>query len=118
MPIAVSPKSQDAVYRAIGRGGIVLVGEGPRSRTQRMLEDERRKIARIIPNVPITFIYVGPDADSTKLYKVSTEMRKLKSALRKQEIITVSKRLESLNRNLLPIPKGMDPMKARAQRAR
>lgn len=118
MPIHVSPKNQDAVYRAIGRGGIVLFGEGPRSRTQRLLEDERRKVQRIVPNVPINFIYVGPDLDSTPLYKISSELRKLKSALRKQEVLTVNNRLQSLGKNLLPIPKGIDPYKMRASRGR
>ena len=118
MPVNVSPKSQDAVYRAVGRGGIVLFGEGPKSRTQRMLEDERRKTARIVPNVPVTFIYVGPDADSTPLHKIARELRKLKPALRKQEVLTVSNRLASLGKNLMPIPKGVDPMKVRASRSR
>ena len=118
MPVNVSPKSQDAVYRAVGRGGIVLFGEGPKSRTQRMLEDERRKVARIVPNVPISFIYVGPDADSTPLHKIPAALRKLKPALRKQEVLTVSNRLQSLGKNLMPIPKGIDPMKVRSQRAR
>jgi uncharacterized membrane protein YeaQ/YmgE (transglycosylase-associated protein family) len=118
MPVHVSPKSQDAVYRAVGRGGIVLIGEGPRSRTQRILEDERRKVARIVPNVPISFVYVGPDPDSTPLYRLSTELRRLKPALRKQEVMTVNSRLQSLGKNLLPIPKGVDPFKMRASRAR
>jgi hypothetical protein len=118
MPVNVSPKTQDAVYRAVGRGGIVLFGEGPRSRTQRMLEDERRKITRIVPNVPITFIYVGPDVDSTPLHKISPTLRRLKSALRKQEVLTVNNRLQSLGKNLMPIPKGIDPMKVRASRSR
>ena len=118
MPVHVSPKSQDAVYRAVGRGGIVLLGEGPKSRTQRLLEDERRKITRIVPNVPVTFIYVGPDEDSTPLHKISSTMQRLKPALRKQEIYTVSNRLQSLGKNLMPIPKGIDPFKVRAQRSR
>jgi hypothetical protein len=84
-----------------------------------MLEDERRKVTRIIPNVPISFIYVGPDADSTPLYRITGELRKLKPALRKQEIFTVNNRLQSLSKGgLLPIPKGIDPMRARAQRSR
>ncbi|MCC6854568.1 MAG: DUF4191 family protein, partial [Microbacteriaceae bacterium] len=29
MPVSVSPKTQDAVYRAVGRGGVALIGEGP-----------------------------------------------------------------------------------------
>ena len=118
MPVSVSPKTQDAVYRAVGRGGVALIGEGPRSRTQRMLEDERKNITRILPNVPVTFLYVGPDADSTPLYRLPHTLRGLKSALRKPEILAVSNRLNSLGRNGLPIPKGMDPMKDRAPRPR
>lgn len=118
MPVAVSPKTQDAVYRAVGRGGVALIGEGPRSRTQPMLDSERKNVSRILPNVPVTFVYVGPDADSTPLYKLPTRLRSIKSALRKPEIVAVSNRLNSLGRNGLPIPKGMDPMRARAPRPR
>jgi len=118
MPVNVSPKTQDAVYRAVGRGGVALIGEGPRSRTQRMLEDERRNVARILPNVPVTFVYVGPDAESTPLYKLATKLGTLKPVLRKAEVLAVSNRLNSLGKNGLPIPKGVDPYKARAQRAR
>jgi len=118
MPVAVSPKTQDAVYRAVGRGGVALIGEGPKSRTQPMLESERKNVSRILPNVPVTFLYVGPDAESTPLYKLPVKLRSIKSALRKPEIVAVSNRLNSLGRNGLPIPKGMDPMKARAPRPR
>jgi hypothetical protein len=118
MPISVSPKTQDAVYRAVGRGGIALIGEGPRSRTQRMLEDERRNVARILPNVPITLLYVGPDPESTSLHKLPGKLRSIKTSLRKAEVIAVSNRLNSLGRNGLPIPKGMDPTKVRAPRPR
>lgn len=118
MPVSVSPKTQDAVYRAVGRGGVALIGEGPRSRTQRMLEDERRSIVRILPNVPVTFLYVGPDAESVPLYKLPTKLRQLKPVLRKPEIVAVSNRLNSLGKNGLPIPKGIDPMRVRSQRPR
>ena len=118
MPVAVSPKTQDAVYRAVGRGGVALIGEGPKSRTQPMLESERKNVSRILPNVPVTFLYVGPDTESTPLYKLPAKLRSIKSALRKPEIVAVSNRLNSLGRNGLPIPKGMDPLKARAPRPR
>jgi len=118
MPVAVSPKTQDAVYRAVGRGGVALIGEGPRSRTQPMLDSERKNVTRILPNVPVTFLYVGPDAESTPLYKLPSKLRGIKSALRKPEVLAVSNRLNSLGRNGLPIPKGMDPMRARAPRPR
>jgi len=83
-----------------------------------MLDDERRNVARILPNVPITFVYVGPDPESTPLHKLPGKLRSLKNALRKAEVIAVSNRLNSLGRNGLPIPKGMDPTKVRAPRPR
>lgn len=118
MPVAVSPKTQDAVYRAVGRGGVALIGEGPRSRTTRMLEDERRKITRVLPNVPINFLFVGPDPESVPLHKIPRELKKFKRALNKAEIYAVSNRISSLGKNGLPIPKGVDPMRVRAGRPR
>jgi len=118
MPVSVSPKTQDAIYRAVGRAGVVLIGEGPRSRTQRMLEEERRSVQRFLQNVPVSFVYVGPDADATPLHKIPAELRKFKPVLRKPEVLAVSNRLKSLGKNGLPIPKGVDPLRARAPRPR
>lgn len=118
MPVAVSPKTQDAVYRAVGRGGVVLIGEGPLSRTTRMVDDERRKVARILPNVTISTVYVGPDSESVALYKIPRTLGKLKKSLTKAEIFAVNNRLSSLTKNAMPIPKGVDPFKARPARPR
>jgi hypothetical protein len=118
MPVAVSVRDRDAVYRAVGRGGVALIGEGPRSRTKPMLEAERRTIVRILPNVPVTFLYVGPDEDSLPLYKIPGALRKIKPALRGPEVIAVGNRLDSLKKPPVGIPKGMDPSRARAQRPR
>ncbi len=117
MPVAVNGKTQDAVYRATGRGGVVLISEGPKTRTQRMVDEERRKVTRVLPNVPVTTISVGPDADSVPLHKVPRTLAKIKPTLTKAEVLAISNRLQSLE-NAMPIPKGIDPMKVRAQRAR
>jgi hypothetical protein len=120
MPVNISPRTQDAVYRAVGRGGVVLIGEGPRSRTQPMLEKERANVARILPNVPVNFIYVGPDSDSTPLHRIVPSLRKYKSTLTKAEVTAVSSRLASLSRGIggVGIPKGIDPRRVRAPRPR
>lgn len=118
MPVVVSPKTQDAVYRAIGTGGVVLIGEGPISRTQKMLDDERRRVMRILPNVKVHFLQVGPDATSVPLHKLARRMARFKRSLNKAEIVAISSRLSSLNNKQLPIPKGIDPLKARAPRPR
>jgi hypothetical protein len=117
MPIAVNGKTQDAIYRAVGRGGVVLISEGPKSRTNRMLDEERRRVTKVLPNVPLTTLSVGPDTDAIPLHKISRALTRIKPKLTKSEVIAVSNRLSSLT-NPMPIPKGVDPMKVRAQRAR
>jgi hypothetical protein len=117
MPLIVN-KSQDAIYRAVGRGGVALIGEGPRSRTQPMLEKERANVQRILPNVPVNLVYVGPDADSVALTKIVPTLNRYKSVLTKAEVLAVSNRLASLGRNGMPIPKGIDPNRVRAPRPR
>ena len=118
LPVAVSPKTQDAVYRAVGRGGVVLIAEGPKSRTARMLDEERRKVARILPNVAVHFLNVGPDEGSVPLHKIPSMLRRYKKSLNKAEIFAVNNRMSSLTKGSLPIPKGVDPFKARAPRPR
>lgn len=117
IPVAINPKTKDAIYRAVGRGGVALIAEGPISRTQRLVDDERRKTAKILPNVPITVVTVGPDEQSVKLYKLGWHLTKIKRVLTKSEVRVVSNRLASLGTNM-PIPKGVDPYKVRPSRAR
>ena len=117
MPVIVN-KSQDAVYRAVGRGGVVLIGEGPRSRTQPMLDKERANVQRVLPNVPVNLLYVGPDVDSVQLHKIVPALSRYNRVLTKAEVVAVSNRLASLGRNGIPIPKGIDPNRVRAPRPR
>lgn len=115
MPVNVSPRTQDAVYRVVGKSGVTLIGEGPKSRTTHMLDEERKRVARIVPNVQIHYLYVGPDPDSTPLHRIRRQLGKNKRSLRRGEITAVANRLQSLQPNM-PIPKGVDPLNARPDR--
>ena len=117
VPVAMN-RNRDAVYRVVGRGGVVLIGEGPVQRTRRMLNDEERKIKRFLPNVPITQLTVGPDPDSVPLPKLSKTLVRMKSVLRRQEVVTVHNRLVSMQASPVGIPKGIDPNKVRPPRPR
>ena len=116
MPVAVNGKTQDAIYRAVGRGGVVLISEGPRSRTARMLDDERRMVSRLGGSITVTVLSVGPDEDAVPLHKLARRLTKIKPTLTKAEVLAVNNRLNSMTRKL-PIPKGVDPAKARPKRA-
>jgi hypothetical protein len=118
-PVAVNPRTQEAVYRAVGKPGVVLIAEGSPSKTKKMLEDERRAVLRAVPDISVHFIQVGTDPNETPLYKLNKKMRSLKNSLRKAEVLAVSHRLTSLSKgNLMPIPQGMDPSKVRAPKPR
>jgi hypothetical protein len=118
-PVAVNPRTQEAVYRAVGKPGVVLIAEGSKTKTRKMLEDERRAVLRAVPEIPVHFVYVGPDSDSTPLHKLNKTLKSFKNSLRKGEVLAVSHRLNSLKSGpAMAIPKGMDPTKARAPKPR
>lgn len=114
-PVAVNPRTQDVVFRAIGKAGIVLVTEGPSSRVKSLVDAERRKMSRILPNVKVTVIESGRGDGQVPIGKVVKTMNKLKGELTKVEVGAVNKRITSLG-NRLPIPKGIDPYKVRPDR--
>jgi len=114
-PVAVNPRTQDAVFRAIGRPGVVLVSEGPSSRVKPLVDAERKRLARILPNVTIHVLESGRGEGQVPLSQLAKKMNKLDKELSKVEVSAVSKRISSLG-SRLPIPKGIDPYKARPDR--
>ncbi len=118
-PVAFSPRTMDAVYRAVGKPGIVLISEGPLSRTQPMVDKERANLNRLVPTVPVYELHVGPDPESLELHRVPAAMRKFPKKLTKAEILTVDKRVTSVKKvKGWGIPAGIDPTRLRAPRPR
>jgi hypothetical protein len=114
VPVAVNGRTRDAIYRVVGRAGVVLLAEGPKGRTQRMVDEERRKVLRVAPNVPVSVLNVGHD-DGLRLHQINRRMSRLKPKLTRAEVLAVSNRLESLTSGL-PVPKGVDPTRLRPAR--
>ena len=117
MPVAVNQKTQEAVYRVVGRGGVALLAEGNQERSQRLAEDEKRKLTRVLPNVPISIISVGSGEGRVRLYKVGSALTRIKRVLTRAEVRAVNGRVSSLAQGM-PIPKGIDPMRVRASHKR
>lgn len=114
-PVAAN-RHQDLVFLGVGRAGVVLVTEGPNGRVRELVSSERKRIGRVLPNVPITVINAGSGENQTPLPEVSKKMKKLPKTLSKLEVSAVDKRLTTLSANRLPIPKGIDPNKVRPSR--
>ena len=115
-PVRFNARSQDMVFRAIGRPGIVLITEGPTPRVERLVAEERRAIKRVAPNAPVHVINVGNDEGQTRLIDLNKAMRRLPRGITSQEVAALARRLEALSQKSLPIPKGIDPYKVRPDR--
>ncbi|MPV50028.1 MULTISPECIES: DUF4191 domain-containing protein [unclassified Pseudactinotalea] len=115
-PVAVDPRHQDMVFRAVGRAGVVLVSEGPSHRVRKLFTQETRRVTRVVPNVPVIEIEAGRGEGQVPLPKIARAVQKQKAQLTKLQVAEVSKRLRALQQSRLPIPKGVDPMKARPDR--
>lgn len=106
--VAVS-RNQDLVHRAVGRAGVVLVGEGSSQRLGGMLSAEKKKISRFVPDVPIYDLQAGNADGQVPLRKLNAKLAKLPRNLTKDQVSEVNRRLKALGTMNLPIPKGPMP---------
>jgi len=120
MPVGVNPKTQDAVYRVIGRGGVVIVAEGARGRLTRLINDERVKVQRVASGVPVHVIHVGHEEGDVPIAKLASTIKAFPKKINRTTMAAVVKRVDSVSQSVtsLPIPKGIDPTKVRSPRPR
>lgn len=117
----------DAVHRVVGTPGVVLVGEGSRSRLKPLMAQERRRLARILGNTPIYDMYIGDGEGEVEVRKIQTALMKLPRNVKKNEVDALNSRIDSisrLNSREASLPKGplprqanMSGMNRRARRA-
>ncbi|MFF9013927.1 DUF4191 domain-containing protein [Streptomyces sp. NPDC014870] len=117
-PAIAMNKSQDVVHRAVGRAGIVLVAEGNPNRLKPLLAAEKKKMARIVVDVPVTDIIVGNGEGQVPLKKVRTTMLKLPRVLSGPQVTTTNDRLRAMGDLMsnMPLPKGPMPKGMRMPR--
>jgi hypothetical protein len=112
-PAVAVTRNQDVVHRAVGRPGVVLIGEGSPSRVGNLLATEKRKVARFVPDVPIYDVQAGNEAGQIPLRKLNGHLMKLPRNLKTYQVAEVNRRLKALGTTNLPIPKGPMPRNAR-----
>ncbi|WP_419994293.1 DUF4191 domain-containing protein [Streptomyces boninensis] len=114
-PAVAMNRNQDVVHRAVGKAGIVLVAEGNPNRVKGLLASEKKKMSRIVADVPVHDVVVGNDEGQVPLKKLRTTMVKLPRSLSGPQVTTVNDRLKALGDLMsnMPIPKGPMPKNAR-----
>ncbi len=116
-PVVAANKHQDVVHRAVGKPGIVLVGEGTsHQRVNNLLSQEKRRHARVAPETPIHEFIVGRGPDEVPLPQLAKQVRKLPRQLRGPELTELRSRLRALGTQPVPMPKGPMPKGLRMPR--
>jgi hypothetical protein len=110
-PAVNMSRQQDLVHRAVGKAGIVLVGEGNPNRLKGLLAAEKKKMARIVYDVPVHDIIVGDGEGQVPLKKIRGTMLRLPRVLPGPRVTEVTDRLRALGDLMknMPVPKGPLP---------
>lgn len=114
-PISIDPRGKSVVFQGVGKSGVMLLAEGG-SAARKQVDAAKRRITKLVPGVPINVIYVGTGEGQVPLKRLTAAIRKPKKALRKSEREAVASRLRAIGGQKLPVPKGVDPLRARPDR--
>ncbi|MEV7444738.1 DUF4191 domain-containing protein [Streptomyces sp. NPDC091204] len=110
-PAVAMTRQQDIVHRAVGKAGVVLIAEGNPNRVKPLLANEKKKLARIMPDVPVHAFIVGTGEGEVPLKKVRTTLLKLPRVLAGPQITEINDKLRAMGDLMsnMPLPKGPMP---------
>ncbi len=118
-PAVAFTKQQDLVHRVVGRSGVVHVGEGNHNRVKTLMIQERKKVARVAPDVTVNEIFSGNGDDEVPLRKLPRAVTKLPKSITPGQVNELNHRLKALGaqQGALPIPKGPMPRSTKQARS-
>lgn len=108
-PAVAMTRKQEFVHLAVGRPGVVLVGEGGGARVAALLKQERRKVARVAGETPVHDVHVGEGEGQVSLRRLQNHLTRLPRAIKTAEVATLERRLSSLGSQSPPVPRGPMP---------
>ena len=111
-PGVAGNRTMDVVHRAVGRAGVVLVGEGVPSRVTALLANERKKTERVAHGVPVHEFQVGTGEGQIPVSKLQRKVTTLPRALKPAAVSDLNYRLKALQPTM-QMPKGPMPKGAR-----
>jgi len=111
-PAVAANRNMDVVHRAVGKPGVVLVGEGSPSRLPSLLAAEKKRISRVAYDVPIYDLQVGDEEGQVPIRKLQRKVMRLPRNLKGQAVAELNFRLKALPGNL-QAPKGPMPKTGR-----
>ncbi|MGP8000394.1 MAG: DUF4191 domain-containing protein [Streptosporangiaceae bacterium] len=111
-PAVAANRNMDVVHRAVGKPGVVLVGEGSPTRLPGLLAAEKKRISRVAYETPIYDFQVGNEEGQIPISKLQRKIMRLPRNLRGSEVSELNYRLKALPQSL-QMPKGPMPKSGR-----
>jgi Domain of unknown function (DUF4191) len=111
-PAVSANRNMDVVHRAVGKPGVVLVGEGSPSRLPGLLAAEKKRISRVAYDVPIYDMQVGNEEGQVPVRQLQRKIMRLPRNLKGQAVAELNFRLKALPASL-QAPKGPMPKTGR-----
>jgi hypothetical protein len=111
-PAVTANRTMDVVHRAVGKKGVILVGEGAPARVSGLLAAERKKTERVAHGVPIFEFQVGSGEGQIPVSKLQREIVKIPGTLKPAAVSDLNYRLKALQPTM-QAPKGPMPKGAR-----
>jgi hypothetical protein len=111
-PAIAANRNMDVVHRAVGRPGVILVGEGSPNRLASLLAAEKKRVARVAYEVPIIEFQVGNGEGQVPISKLQRKIMRLPRQLKPAAVSDINHRLKALQPSL-QAPKGPIPRNVR-----
>jgi len=121
-PAVAANRNMDVVHRAVGRPGVVLVGEGSPTRLAGLLAAEKKRVARVAYEVPIIEFQIGNGEGQIPISKLQRKIMRLPRQLKPAAVSDITHRLRALQPTMQapkgPIPKNIRQPKMPRPKAR
>jgi Domain of unknown function (DUF4191) len=111
-PAVSANRNMDVVHRAVGKPGVVLVGEGSPNRLPGLLAAEKKRVSRVAFDVPIYDLQVGDEEGQIPIRKLQRKLMRLPRNLKGPAVADLNYRLKALPQSL-QAPKGPVPRTGR-----
>jgi Domain of unknown function (DUF4191) len=114
-PAVAATTQFDMVHLVVGRPGVILLGEGNPQRVRQLINQEKRRLAKVIGNADLRDFVIGNEEGQVPLGKLRNTLMKLPRTITGKDVNALETRLTALSaRPKLPkgaIPKDLRPPK-------
>ena len=103
----------DAVHRVLGAPGVILVAEGAPHRVKNLLNQEKKRVSRLVGETPIYDIVIGNEEGQVPLRRLQPHLMKLPRNLKPAQVDALEAKLAALGNRGAAMPKGPVPQGAK-----